>query len=93
MVFSPNQEVSTNPSKRCKFFSTTLKDAFANCHIFKERHSSTQILEEEDAMDVYDDEEEVLILIYTQDFLSSSMYLSGDIFMFLCFFINRCLCQ
>ncbi|KAM3237303.1 hypothetical protein P3S67_011725 [Capsicum chacoense] len=64
MVYSPNQEVSTNPSKRCKFFSTTLKDAFANCHIFKDRHSSTQSLEEENAMDDYDDEEEVLI--YTQ---------------------------
>lgn len=63
VLFSPNQEVSTNPSKRCKFFSTTLKDAFANCHIFKERHSSTQSLEEEDVIDDYDDEEEVLILI------------------------------
>ncbi|MCD7460018.1 hypothetical protein HAX54_042673 [Datura stramonium] len=71
MVFSPNQEVSTNPSKRCKFFSSALKDAFANCHIFKERHSSTQTLEEEDAMDDYNDEEEVFVSIVISKYMES----------------------
>ncbi|KAJ8541078.1 hypothetical protein K7X08_001894 [Anisodus acutangulus] len=71
MLFSPNQEVSTNPSKRCKFFSTTLKDAFANCHMFRERHSSTQSLEEEDAMDDYDDEEEVFVSIVISKYMES----------------------
>ncbi|KAF3642774.1 hypothetical protein FXO38_20928, partial [Capsicum annuum] len=71
MVYSPNQEVSTNPSKRCKFFSTTLKDAFANCHIFKDRHSSTQSLEEENAMDDYDDEEEVFVSIVISKYMES----------------------
>ncbi|XP_060199477.1 uncharacterized protein LOC132627881 [Lycium barbarum] len=71
MVFSPNQEVTTSPSKRCKFLSTTLKDAFANCHIFKERHSSTQSLEEEDAMDDYDDEEEVFVSIVISKYMES----------------------
>ncbi|KAK6792799.1 hypothetical protein RDI58_011880 [Solanum bulbocastanum] len=65
VLFSPNQEASTNPSKRCKFFSTTLKDAFANCHIFKERHSSTQSLEEED------DEEEVFVSIVISKYMES----------------------
>ncbi|KAH0680470.1 hypothetical protein KY284_021555 [Solanum tuberosum] len=71
VLFSPNQEVSTNPSKRCKFFSTTLKDAFANCHIFKERHSSTQSLEEEDVIDDYDDEEEVFVSIVISKYMES----------------------
>lgn len=71
MVFSPNQEVSTNPSKRCKFFSTTLKDAFANCHKFRERHSSSQSLEEEDAMDDHDDEEEVFVSIVISKYMES----------------------
>ncbi|CAN4122714.1 unnamed protein product [Withania somnifera] len=71
MVFSPNQEVSTTPSKRCKFFSTTLKDAFANCHIFRERHASTQRLEEEDATDEYDDEEEVFVSIVISKYMES----------------------
>ncbi|KAG5613126.1 hypothetical protein H5410_024407 [Solanum commersonii] len=71
VLFSPIQEVSTNPSKRCKFFSTTLKDAFANCHIFKERHSSTQSLEEEDVIDDYDAEEEVFVSIVISKYMES----------------------
>ncbi|XP_049391157.1 uncharacterized protein LOC125855477 [Solanum stenotomum] len=79
VLFSPNQEVSTNPSKRCKFFSTTLKDAFANCHIFKERHSSTQSLEEEDVIDDYDDEEEVFVSIVISKYMESKCRKKADI--------------
>nr|XP_004238170.1 uncharacterized protein LOC101258555 [Solanum lycopersicum] len=77
VLFSSNQEVSTNPSKRCKFFSTTLRDAFANCHIFKERHSSTQSLEEED---VIDDEEEVFVSIVISRYMESKCRKKAAIF-------------
>ncbi|XP_016488341.1 uncharacterized protein LOC107808343 [Nicotiana tabacum] len=70
MVFSPKQE-SPNQSKRCKFFSSTLKDAFANCHIFKERHSSTQSSDEDDAIDDYDDEEDVFVSIVISKYMES----------------------
>ncbi|OIT04133.1 PREDICTED: uncharacterized protein LOC109224956 [Nicotiana attenuata] len=70
MVFSPKQE-SPNPSKRCKFFTSTLKDAFTNCHIFKESHSSTQSSDEDDAIDDYDDEEEVFVSIVISKYIES----------------------
>jgi hypothetical protein len=54
-----HEEPPPNSSKRCKFLSATLKDAFSNCHSFGGRRS-TSSLEEESAASDFDEDQEVL---------------------------------
>lgn len=65
-------ESSPNPSKRCsKCLSSTLKDAFANCHGLCRKFSTSTLEneEEEEALTSDYDEDEVLIAhsLHTQE--------------------------
>nr|GME11363.1 uncharacterized protein LOC109149590 [Ipomoea batatas] len=55
-------ETSPNPSKRCKCLSSTLKDAFANCHGLCRKFSTSRLEneEEEEALTSDYDADEVL---------------------------------
>lgn len=53
-------EEQPNGSKRCKYITSTLKDAFASCHTFRARLSSSASHRQDEEDD--DDEQEVLII-------------------------------
>ncbi|XP_031119458.1 uncharacterized protein LOC116022740 [Ipomoea triloba] len=73
MTFSHNEDPS-NPSKRCKFLPSTLKDAFANCRNFRGKLSGTRpedggaTSDEEE-----DDEDEVFVSAVISKYMESKI--------------------
>ncbi|KAE8100647.1 hypothetical protein FH972_018525 [Carpinus fangiana] len=61
-----HEEPPPNSSKRCKFLSATLKDAFSNCHSFGGRRSTSSLEEESAASDFDEDQEGVVSAIRSQ---------------------------
>jgi len=53
-------ENSPIPSKKCRFFCTTVKDAFSHCHPCKQRSLSYSSTEDETPTSDFDDVEEVM---------------------------------
>ncbi|KAA8537733.1 hypothetical protein F0562_027277 [Nyssa sinensis] len=60
MSFFFHDDPPNSSSKRCKFLTSTLKDAFSNCHISGGRFSSANAEEEDPASD-FDDEQDVVV--------------------------------
>ncbi|KAJ8438994.1 hypothetical protein Cgig2_012990 [Carnegiea gigantea] len=57
-------ENSPNPSKKCRFFCTAVRDAFSHCHPCKQRSLSYSSAEDETPTSDFDDvEEEVMSMI------------------------------
>ncbi|GMI89718.1 hypothetical protein like AT1G47410 [Hibiscus trionum] len=54
------QEEQPHQSKRCKFLTTVLKEAFSNCHTFNGRRSDSG-LQEEYSTSAIDDESQVVV--------------------------------
>ncbi|KAL3505181.1 hypothetical protein ACH5RR_035022 [Cinchona calisaya] len=70
MVFYREEE-PPNPSKRCKCLSSTLKDAFSDCHTFRGRLSFSTPEDDHLPSSDYDEEEEVFVSAVISKYMES----------------------